>query len=95
MLYKTKHRVIYRGSGVSFGFVFRFVQKTSKFDPVTSRWLWEREPLQTKKTVEKQLAKIESKNYIVDTNEKKLEMSEIDNNVSRFLEQMSSKNSKT
>jgi hypothetical protein len=85
MLHKTKHRVEFQNTGVSFAFVFRCVQKTSKFDPLTHRWLWELESDETKNTVKKYLDKLESKNYIHSTKENENEMRMLDINVFNYV----------
>lgn len=39
-LHKTKHRALFKGSGISYALVFRSVHEDSFFDVCTSNWLW-------------------------------------------------------
>ena len=85
ILHKTKHRVEFKSTGVSFAFVFRCVRKTAQFHPRTNRWLWELELESTQNTVKKYLKKLNSKKYIHSTEDKEAKMSLLDKNVLNFL----------
>ena len=39
-LHKTKHRVLFKGSGTSYALVFRLVLEDSVFDICTNNWFW-------------------------------------------------------
>ena len=41
VIHKTKHRINFRGDGISIAFVFRIVQTCSKFHPETNHWMRE------------------------------------------------------
>ena len=89
IIHKTRHRVIFSGDGVSLAFVFRCVQKYSKFDPKTNALLWNYEDDNCQQKVEKQEKRFFTKVKDLPVVNREMEQQLLDDNISQFLRTLS------
>ena len=85
ILHKTKHRVDFQGKGVSIAFVFRCVDKSSKFDTITNQWLWNDEGAKVRDRVSRYLQDNESKFSTFNARSHVAEMKKLSENIERFV----------
>ena len=85
ILHKTKHRVDFSGKGVSMGFVFRSVNKSSLFNPITHQWLWQNDVEDVKEKVTNFLEKNDSKYLSINADLCVGEMQKLSENIQNFI----------